>query len=99
IAGGGETDCTAEGPMTNIFAVTARRYLVVDPEAGAVLGLALFQRKPGVQMRRNLLGEWFFIEQGKIREVYAAMYYPDPDALVPNWPPFDGNWPPVPPPK
>ena len=99
IAGGGETDCTAEGPMSNIFAVTARRYLVVDPEAGAVLGLALFQRKPGVQMRRNLLGEWFFIEQGKIREVYAAMYYPDPDALVPNWPPFDGNWPPLPPPN
>jgi len=99
IAGGGETDCTAEGPMTNIFAVTARRYLVVDPEAGAVLGLALFQRKPGVQMRRNLLGEWFFIEQGKIREVYAAMYYPDPAALVPNWPPFDGNWPPLPPPN
>lgn len=96
---GGETDCTAEGPMTNIFAVTARRYPVVDEEAGAVLALALFQRKPGVQMRRNLLGEWFFIEQGKIREVYAAMFYPEPQALVPNWPPFDGNWPPSLPPN
>jgi hypothetical protein len=92
---GGSTDCTAEGPMTNIFAVTARRYPVVDEEAGAVLALALFQRKPGVQMRRNLLGEWFFIEQGRIREVYAAMFYPDQEALVPNWPPFDGNWPPA----
>ena len=99
IATGGTTDCTAEGPMTNIFAVTARRYLVVDDEAGAVLALALFQRKPGVQMRRNLLGEWFYIEQGKIREVYAAMFYPDQDAMVPNWPPFDGNWPPALPPK
>jgi len=96
---GGQTDCTAEGPMTNIFAVTARRYPVVDEEAGAVLGLALFQRKPGVLMRRNLLGEWFYIEQGKIREVYAAMFYPDQEAMVPNWPPFDGNWPPAPPPK
>jgi len=96
---GGTTDCTAEGPMTNIFAVTARRYPVVDEEAGAVLALALFQRKPGVQMRRNLLGEWFYIEQGRIREVYAAMYYPDQEALVPNWPPFDGNWPPAPPTK
>lgn len=96
---GGETDCTAEGPMTNIFAVTARRYLVVDEEAGAVLGLALFQRKPGVLMRRNLLGEWFYIEQGRIREVYAAMFYPEPEAMAPNWPPFDGNWPPSPPPK
>ena len=99
IAAGGLTDCTAEGPMTNIFAVTARRYPVVDEEAGAVLGLALFQRKPGVLMRRNLLGEWFYIEQGKIREVYAAMFYPDQEAMVPNWPPFDGNWPVPPPPK
>ena len=99
IATGGLTDCTAEGPMTNIFAVTARRYAVVDEEAGAVLALALFQRKPGALMRRNLLGEWFFIEQSKIREVYAAMFYPEQDAMVPNWPPFDGNWPPSPPPK
>ena len=96
---GGTTDCTAEGPMTNIFAVTARRYPVVDVEAGAVLGLALFQRKPGVPMRRNLLSEWFFIDGGKIRTIYAAMYYPDQEAMVPNWPPFDGNWPVPPPPK
>jgi hypothetical protein len=96
IPAGGETDCTAEGPMANIFAVTARRYPVVDEEAGAVLGLALFQRKPGVPMRRNLLSEWFYVDAGKIRTIYAAMYYPDPDAMVPNWPPFDGNWP-VPP--
>jgi hypothetical protein len=93
IPAGGQTDCTAEGPMTNIFAVTARRYLVVDEEAGAVLALALFQRKPGVDMRRNLLAEWFFVDAGKIRTVYAAMYYPDANAIAPNWPPFDGNWP------
>ncbi|HEX5048578.1 MAG TPA: hypothetical protein VFX89_15800 [Gammaproteobacteria bacterium] len=93
IAAGGQTDCTAEGPMTNIFAVTARRYPVVDEEAGAVLALALFQRKPGVDMRRNLLAEWFFVDAGKIRTVYAAMYYPDANAMAPNWPPFDGNWP------
>lgn len=96
---GGLTDCTAEGPMTNIFAVTARRYPVVDEEAGAVLGLALFQRKPGVLMRRNLLAEWFYVDQGKIREIYAAMYYPEAEAMVPNWPPYDGNWPVPPPPK
>ena len=62
-------------------------------QAGAVLGLALFQRYPGVAMRRNLLAEWFYIEQGKIRSIYAAMYYPDAEAMIPNWPPFDGNWP------
>ena len=93
IEGGGLTDCTGEGAMRNIFAVTARRYPVVDEEAGAVLGLALFQRFPGVDMRRNLLAEWFYIEQGKIRSIYAAMFYPPAEAVVPNWPPFDGNWP------
>ena len=90
---GGLTDCTAEGSMRNIFAVTARRYPIVDEEAGAVLGVALFQRFPGVAMRRNLLAEWFYIDAGKIRTIYAAMYYPDAEALLPNWPPFDGNWP------
>lgn len=97
LPGGGSSDCTSEGAMANIFAVTARRYPIVDEEAGAVLAIALFQRKPGVAMRRNLLSEWFFIEQGKIRTVYASMYYPEQEAIVPNWPPFDGNWP-VPPP-
>jgi len=45
---GGESDCTSEGAMANIFAVTARRYPIVDEEAGVVLGLGLFERKPGV---------------------------------------------------
>jgi hypothetical protein len=90
---GGQSDCTAEGAMRNIYAVTARRYPVVDEEAQAVLGLALFQRYPGVDMRRNLLAEWFFVDAGKIRTIYAAMYYPPAEAMLPNWPPFDGNWP------
>jgi len=21
------------------------------------------------------------------------MYYPDAEAMAPNWPPYDGNWP------
>ena len=96
---GGLTDCTGEGAMANIFAVTARRYPLVDEEAGAVLGLVLFQRKPGVAIRRNLLSEWFLIEQGKIRTIFASMYYPDQEALAPNWPPFDGNLPIQPPAK
>jgi hypothetical protein len=90
---GGQTDCMAEGAMRNIYAVTARRYPVVDEQAGVVLGLALFQRYPGVDMRRNLLAEWFYVDGGRIRTIYAAMYYPTADAMLPNWPPFDGNWP------
>lgn len=93
IDGGGQTDCASEGAMRNIFAVTARRYPVVDEEAGAVLSIVLFQRYPGVDMRRNLLAEWFYVDAGKIRTVYAAMYYPPAEAMLPNWPPFDGNWP------
>jgi hypothetical protein len=93
------TDCTSPGAMTNIFAVVARRYPIVDEEAGVALGLGVFERKPGVAMRRNLFSEWFVIEQGKIRSIYSSMSYPEQEALVPNWPPFDGNWPVAPPPK
>jgi hypothetical protein len=93
------TDCTSNGAMANIFAVTARRIPIVDEEAGVALGLGLFERKPGVAMRRNLFSEWFVIEQGKIRAIYSAMMYPEQEAMAPNWPPFDGNWPVAPPPK
>jgi hypothetical protein len=41
---------------------------------------------------RNVFSEWFFVDGGRIRTIYTAMYYP-PDLAVPNWPPYDGNWP------
>jgi hypothetical protein len=93
------TDCMSPGAMTNIFAVTARRYPIVDEEAGVVLGLGVFERKPGLAMRRNAFSEWFVIDQGKIRAIYSSMFYPEQETLVPNWPPYDGNWPVAPPPK
>ena len=93
------TDCTSKGAMANIFAVTARRIPIVDEEAGVALGLGVFERKPGVAMRRNLFSEWFAIEDGKIRAIYSAMMYPEQEAMAPNWPPYDGNWPVAPPPK
>jgi hypothetical protein len=93
IQGDGTSDCTSNGAMANIFAVTARRYPIVDEKAGAVLGIVLFERKPGVAMKRNLLSECFYLEQGKIRSIYASMYYPEQEAIAPNWAPFDGNWP------
>lgn len=79
--------------------LTTQRYPIVDEEAGVVLGLALFERKPGVAMRRNLSSEWFYMAQGKIRSIYASMYYPEQEAMAPNWAPFDGNWPVAPPAK
>ena len=30
---------------------------------------------------------------GRIRTIYTAMFYPAPKLAVPNWPPYDGNWP------
>jgi len=94
-----QTDCMNESAMRNIFAVVARRYPIVDEEAGVVLGLGVFLRKPGVALRRNVFSEWFVIEQGKIQAIYSSMFYPEDDALVPNWPPYDGHWPVLPGPK
>jgi hypothetical protein len=86
-------DCTSNLEQINISLVAARRYPLVDEEAGVVLGMVVFMRKPGTATRRNLLTEWFFIDRNKIHTIYAAMFYPPPEAPVPNWPPYNGNWP------
>ncbi|HEY3825600.1 MAG TPA: hypothetical protein VGL82_13635 [Bryobacteraceae bacterium] len=93
--GGGEgvSDCTSGLATINIENVAGRRYPVVDEEAGVVLAIAVFIRKPGTATRRNALSEWFTIENNKIRIIHSAMFYPSPEQPVPNWPPYDGNWP------
>ena len=73
--------------------VAARRYPIVDEEAGVVLGIAVFVRKPGTTTRRNALSEWFVIDNNRIRSIYSAMFYPSSEVPVPNWPPYEGNWP------
>jgi hypothetical protein len=91
--GGPVTDCTSNLATINIEMVAARRYPIVDEEAGVVLAIAVFIRKPGTTTRRNALSEWFVIDNNKIRSIYSAMFYPAPEAPVPNWPPYNGNWP------
>jgi hypothetical protein len=91
--GGGVSDCTSGLQTINIENVAGRRYLIADEEASVVLAMGVFIRKPGTTTRRNAFSEWFFIENGKIRSIYSAMFYPSPEAPVPNWPPYDGNWP------
>jgi hypothetical protein len=86
-------DCTSGLETINIQNVAARRYPIVDEEAGVVLAMAVFIRKPGTTTRRNMFGEWFFLDNNKIRTIYATLFYPPPEMPVPNWPPFDGNWP------
>jgi hypothetical protein len=95
-APGGPTvsDCanTLATFKATIAAVVARRFPVVDEEAGVVFGMAVFNRPHGAKRQdgsifpRNLLTEVFAIENGKIRGIWAAMHYMTPDVRnAPNW--------------
>jgi hypothetical protein len=88
-----KSDCATNLSGFNIQYVAARRFPVVDQEAGVVLGMGIFIRKPGTPQRRNVLSEWFTIDHKLIRSIHAAMFYPTAEVPVPNWPPYNGNWP------
>jgi hypothetical protein len=100
-------DCVSGLANFNLSMVVARRIPLVDEEAQMVLGMAVFIRRPGSPTPRNVFSEWFNIEDGRIRTIYTAMFYPGPELAVPNWPPYEGNWPlpasivptPAPPPR
>ena len=89
----GKGDCTSGMSGFSIALVAARRFLLVDEAAQVVLGSAVFLREPGSSRRRNCFNELFYIDSGKIRQIYAAMFYPAPGQPVPNWPPYNGNFP------
>jgi len=89
----GDRDCVSGLENFNGQMVVARRIPLVDEEAQAVLAFGVFIRRPGSPTPRNVFSEWFFIDDAKIRTVYTAMFYPSADLAVPNWPPYDGNWP------
>jgi hypothetical protein len=88
-----KTDCTSNLGGFNIQYVAARRFPLIDEEAGVVLGMGVFIRKPGTPQRRNELSEWFTIDHNRIRSIHVVLFYPPQDAAVPNWPPYNGNWP------
>ena len=67
--------------------------IIVDDEAGVVLGMAVLIRRAGSPVPRNAFSQWFWIEDGKIRNIWTAMYYPEAGRPVPNWPPYEGNFP------
>jgi hypothetical protein len=91
--GAGIRDCVAGLENFNASMVTARRVPLIDEEAQVVLALGVFVRRPGSPTPRLVFSEWFVIDDAKIRTVYTAMFYPPPELAVPNWPPYDGNWP------
>jgi hypothetical protein len=86
-------DCVSGLSNFNLSMVVARRIPLVDQEAQMVLGMAVFIRRPGSPTPRNVFSEWFNVEGGRIRTIYTAMFYPAPELAVPNWPPYEGNWP------
>jgi hypothetical protein len=86
-------DCTSGYRSLAVALVAARRYLLIDEEAQVVVMSAIFIRKPGDARRRNHFMEVFGIDRGKIRTVHAAMFYAAPDLPLPNWPPYEGNFP------
>jgi hypothetical protein len=89
----GLSDCTSGYKGLSVATVAARRYLAIDEEAQVVIVSAVFVRKAGDARRRLHFMEMFGIDGGRIRSVHAAMFYPDPELPVPNWPPYDGNFP------
>jgi hypothetical protein len=86
-------DCVSGLQNFNGQMVVARRVPLVDEEAQVALAFAVFIRRPGSPTPRNVFSEWFVIDEAKIRTIYTAMFYPPAELAVPNWPPYDGNWP------
>jgi hypothetical protein len=91
--GRGSSSCASGLQNFNLTNVAARRFPLADTEAQIVLAYAVFIRRPGSPSRRNAFAEWFEIDTNKIRHVYSAMFYPPNDLPVPNWPPYEGNFP------
>jgi hypothetical protein len=92
-SGASSNDCVGGLANFNLSMVVATRIPLVDEEAQITLGLAVFIRRPGSSTPRNVFSEWFNIEDGRIKTIYTAMFYPAATLAVPNWPPYNGNWP------
>ena len=91
--GASSNDCVGGLANFNLSMVVATRIPLVDEEQQVTLGLAVFIRRPGSSTPRNVFSEWFNIEEGRIKTIYTSMFYPAPTLAVPNWPPYDGNFP------
>jgi hypothetical protein len=91
--GASSNDCVGGLANFNLSMVVAARIPLVDEEQQMTLGMAVFIRRPGSSTPRNVFSEWFNVEDGRIKTIYTAMFYPAPTLAVPNWPPYNGNWP------
>ncbi|MEJ1965518.1 MAG: hypothetical protein WDO56_29820 [Gammaproteobacteria bacterium] len=63
-----------------------RRFPVVDEEAGVVLGVAIFQRYPGVARQDNLVHEYFLVRRDLIEDIWTSPYYlPKGSTVTSGW--------------
>ena len=88
----GRGDCRTAGDF-GLAQITARRVQAVDVEQQIVMMSVVFLRQPGNERWRNHFTHTMSIEDGLIRHVHGAMFYAEPTQPVPNWPPYDGNFP------
>ena len=93
-SGGGGNDCVSGLQNFSGQMAAARRMPLVDEEAQVVSGIcgvcpAAGRGDAAECLRRNGSSS----TKRRFASVYAAMFYPPPDLAVPNWPPYDGNWP------
>lgn len=88
----GKSDCRTAGDF-GLAQITARRVQVVDVEQQVVMMSVVFLRQPGNERWRNHFTHTMSIEDGLLRSVHGAMFYAPPTQPVPNWPPYDGNFP------
>lgn len=88
----GTSDCRTAGDF-GLAQIAARRAQVVDVEQQVVMMSVVFVRTPGNERWRNHFTHTISIEDGLIRHVHGAMFYAPPTQPVPNWPPYDGNFP------
>ena len=91
--GAGSRDCVAGLENFNAAMVVARRTPLIDEEAQVVPATGVFIRRPGSATPRLVSSWWFVIDEARIRTTYTAMFYPPATLAVPNWPPYEGNWP------
>jgi hypothetical protein len=92
-SGGGSRGCVDGLENFNALIVAARRMPLIDEQAQVVLATGVFIRRPGSTTPRNVASWWFVIDDARIKTAYTAMFYPPAQLAVPNWPPYEGNWP------
>jgi hypothetical protein len=88
----GKSDCRTVGDF-GLAQITARRAQVVDVEQQVVMMSVVFLRQPGNERWRNHFTHTMSIRDGLLQSVHGAMFYAPPTQPVPNWPPYDGNFP------